>query len=195
MIGAGAGWICTHQCSIAMIDDLARDLHALTKADFLIGRIWLDAMTRRFGFFALAGLTALFGLGMLNVAAFYVLRQIANPGLAAAIVAAADFILAAIVTLVARTSVPGSQLDLAFDVRKMAINAVQADALDLKHNVEALSQEFRDAKDQIAGFVQDPLGAVVQRYLVPALVSIGTAIAGALGSKKPEAGEKPEAGA
>ncbi len=56
-----------------MIDSLARDLQVLVKADSLIGKIWLNVMARRFGLFALAGLVAVFGLGMANLAGFFVL--------------------------------------------------------------------------------------------------------------------------
>jgi hypothetical protein len=51
---------------------------------------------------------------------------------AAAIVAIADFVLVVIVVLVARNSEPGPEIELALDVRKMAIDAIQADARDLK---------------------------------------------------------------
>lgn len=56
-----------------MIDNLVRDLQVLWKADALIGKIWLNVMARRFGLFAFAGLIAVFGLGMANVAGFYAL--------------------------------------------------------------------------------------------------------------------------
>ncbi len=64
-----------------MIDNLIRDLQVLRKADFLIGRIWLNVMLRRFGLFAFAGLIAMFGLGMANVAGFYALHASVSPSL------------------------------------------------------------------------------------------------------------------
>ena len=62
-----------------MIDNIVRDLQVLGKADSLIGKIWLNVMARRFGLFALAGLVAVFGLGMANVAGFYALQQSWGP--------------------------------------------------------------------------------------------------------------------
>ena len=57
-----------------MIDHLLRDFQVRRKADFLIEKIWLNLPVRRFGLFAFAGLIAVFGLGMANVAGFYALQ-------------------------------------------------------------------------------------------------------------------------
>jgi len=154
-----------------MIDDFARDLHRLQKADSLIGKLWLNVVTRQVGLFAFAALIAVFGLGLINVAGFFALRAPVGPVWAAVIVAIADFVLAAIVTQVAMNSGPGPEFELAFDVRKMAIDAVQADARDLEVAIDSLGQEIRDAKDSVVGFVNNPLDAVAQN-LIPGAVSI-----------------------
>jgi hypothetical protein len=155
-----------------MIDDFVRDLHHLQKADSLIGKIWLKVLAYQFGLFVFAGLIAVFGLGMTNVAGFYALQTSLGPVWAAVVIAIADFVLAAIVILVARNSAPGPEIGLAFDARKRAIEAVQADARDLKGTIDAFGQEIRDAKDTIAGFVRNPLDAAVQNLLIPAATSI-----------------------
>ena len=115
-----------------MIDDLVSDLHLLQKADSLIGKIWLKVIARRFSLFMFAGLIAVFGLGMADIAGLYALQGSAGPVWAAVIVAMADFAIAAIVLLIARNSEPGPEIDLALDVRKMAIEAIKADAADLR---------------------------------------------------------------
>ena len=155
-----------------MIDDLVRDFHILRRADSLIAQIWLNVMARRFGLFVVAGLVAMLGLGMTNAAGFYGLQASEGPAWAAAIVAIADFVLAAIVMLVSKNSEPGSEMELALDVRKMAMESIQADARDLSVTIDALGQEIRDAKDSIAGFVHNPLDAAAQKLLVPAAISI-----------------------
>ena len=155
-----------------MIDNLIRDLQVLRKADFLIGRIWLNVIARRFGLFAFAGLIAVFGLGMANVAGFYALQAVAGAVWAAVIVAAVDFVIAAIVMLVASNSRPGPEIELAFDVRKMAVESIQTDARDLKLTIDALGQEIRDVKANIVGFAHNPLDVAAQKLLVPAALSI-----------------------
>ena len=155
-----------------MIDDFIRDLHLLQKADSLIGKIWLNVMARRLCLFVFAGLIAVFGLGMTNVAGFYALQASLGPVSAAAIIAIADFVLAVIVVLVGRNSRPGPEIELAFDVRKMAIESIQADARDLKLTIAALGQDLREAKDTIAGFVHNPLDVAAQKLLIPTVISI-----------------------
>ena len=82
-------------------------------------------LLRRSGLVAFAGLIAVFGLGMANVAGFYALQGPLGSVRAAVTVAVADFAIAAIVLLVASNSRPGPEIDLllAFDVRKMAVDS------------------------------------------------------------------------
>jgi hypothetical protein len=155
-----------------MIDDFFRDLRHLQKADALIGKIWLNVLARQLGLFLFAGLIAVFGLGMTNVAGLYALQASLGPVWAAVVVAIADFAFAAIVILAARHYKPGTEIVLADDARKITIDAVQADARDLKATLDAFGQDIRDTKDLIAGFVQNPLDAAVQNLLIPAATSI-----------------------
>lgn len=155
-----------------MIDNLVRDLQVLWKADALIGKTWLNILARRFGWFAFAGLIAVFGLGMADVAGFYGLQPSLGPVWAAALVAAADFVLAAFAILLGRNAKPGPEIELALDVRRMAIQSLGTDTRDLKAAVDALGQDIRQTKDTIAGFVQNPLNVAADKLLVPAALSI-----------------------
>jgi len=155
-----------------MIDNLVRDIQVLAKADSLIGRIWVGVLARRIGLLAFAGLITVFGLGMGNVAGFYGLTANVGPVWAATIVAVVDVAIAAAVLLVALKSGPGREIELALDVRKMATDALQADARDIRLTVEALGQELRDIKMSVASFAQHPFDAAAQKLLVPAALSI-----------------------
>jgi len=155
-----------------MFDNIVRDLQILHKTDVLIGRVWLGVMARRFSLFAFAGLIAVFGLGMANVAGFYALQTSVGSVWAAAIVAIVDFVIAAVVLLVASNARPGAEMDLAFEVRKMAIQSLQADTQDIKLAIESIGQEIRDAKASIIGLVHNPLDAAAQKLLIPAVLSI-----------------------
>ena len=91
---------------------------------------------------------------------------------AATVVAIVDFILAAIVLAFASRVQPGSEIELAHEVRKMAVASLQSDSRDIKLAVDSLRQDIRQIKDAIAGFVHDPLSAAAERLLVPAAVSL-----------------------
>lgn len=144
-----------------MIDKLVRDLQILWKADTLIGRIWLEVLARRFALFILAALICVFGLGMANLAGFYALQPAWGPVWAAALVALADLVLALVVALVGRSAKPGPEIELAFEVRKMALGSLQDNVKDLKH-----------ATESVAGFFQHPLDAATDKLLVPLALSI-----------------------
>jgi hypothetical protein len=76
------------------------------------------------------------------------------------------------VLVVATKSHPGPEIDLAFEVRQMAVESIQADARDLKLTVDALGDEMRNVKATITGLVQNALDVAAQKLLIPAALSI-----------------------
>ena len=155
-----------------MIDHLLRDLQVLRKADFLIGKIWLNLLARRLGLFAFAGLIGLFGLGMANVAGYNALQSPIGIVWAAAVVAIADFAIAAIMLLLASRSHPGPEIDIALELRKTALKSVHEDARDLRLTIDAMGQEIRSVKQSVTALVHNPLDVATEKLLVPAALSI-----------------------
>jgi hypothetical protein len=155
-----------------MIDHLVRDLQVLRKADFLIGKIWVSVFVRRLGLFAFAGLIGVFGLGMANVAGYNALQQSIGPVWAAAAMAVVDFAIAAVVLLVAGRSRPGPEIDVALEVRRMALDSIQEDARDLKLTLSSLGDEVRGVKETVTRLVHNPLDVATEKLLVPAALSV-----------------------
>jgi hypothetical protein len=155
-----------------MMEDLMRDLQVLWKADSLIGRIWLGVLARRFALTVFAALVAVFGLGMANLAGLYGLQPSYGPVWSAVIVAAVDFVLAALVLALASRARPGPELELALEVRKMAVASLQSDAVDVRLAADSLRNDIRQTTDRIAGFVQNPVGSAAEQLLVPAALSL-----------------------
>lgn len=155
-----------------MVDHLLRDLQVLRKADLLIGKIWLGVFARRLGLSALAGLIAVFGLGMANLAAYNALQQSIGLIWSASAVAVADLAIAAVVLLVANNSRPGPEIDLAFEMRRMAVDSMQEDARHIKLSVDAIAGEIRTVKENVAAVVHNPLDVAAEKLLVPAVLSI-----------------------
>jgi len=155
-----------------MLENLVRDFQVLRRADVLIAKIWLSVAARRLALFIFAALIAVFGLAMANVAGFFALQ----PGLgdvgAAASMAAADLVIAVVVVTIALKSRPGPELELAYDLRKMAAESLATDARDMKLGLEAIGREIGEVRAALAGFVQNPLDAAAQKLLVPAAISI-----------------------
>lgn len=155
-----------------MIDHLVGDLEVLRKADVLIGKIWLNVLTRRLGLFALAGLIGVFGLGMANLAGYTALQQWIGAIWSACVMAMVDFAIAAIVLAVAAKSSPGPEVDSALQLRKMALASIQEDARGLKATLTSLGDEMKNTKETMVKFMHDPLDVVTQQVLVPAVLSI-----------------------
>jgi len=155
-----------------MIDHLLRDLQVLRKADLLIGKIWLGVFAQRLGLFAFAGLIAVFGLGMGNLAAYNAMQQPIGSVWSAATVAIADLAIAAVVLLVASRSRPGPEIDMAFEMRRMAVDSMQENARSLKVTVDAITEQVRTAKENVAAVVHNPLDVAAEKLLVPAVLSI-----------------------
>lgn len=141
-----------------MIEGLVRDLQALRKADLLIGKIWLQVLLRRFGLALFAALIAVFALGMLNAAGFLALQDTLSPVQAALVVGAADLVIAGFVLLLAVRAKPGPEIELAQQMRTMALDQLQADAGVLRAGAAQL--------------VHNPLEAAAEKLLVPAVLSL-----------------------
>ncbi len=155
-----------------MFDDFIRHVQVLSKVNSLIARMWLGIMARRLALLAFAGLIAAFGLAMGDVAGFFWLQAPLGSVWAAAIVAFADFVLAAVVALYAGTAKPGSEIELAMEVRSLALRSLREDADNLEAAVKTLAEQVRDAKDTISGLVTNPLDAAAQKLLVPAIIAM-----------------------
>ena len=168
-----------------MIDHLLRDLQALRKADLLIGKIWLGVYARRLGLFVFAALIAVFGLGMANLAGYNALQQSIGLTWAAVALAVADLGVAAVVLLVASKSRPGPEIDMAFEMRRMAVDSLQEDARGLKITVDAITHEMKTMKENVAAVVHNPLDVAAEKLLVPAVLSI---LRGLRSKKEPHGG-------
>ena len=141
-----------------MIESFVRTLQALRKADLLIGKIWLQVLLRRFGLALFAALIAVFALGMLNAAAFLGLQPSVGPVQAALAVGAGDIVIAGFVLLLAVHAKPGPEMELAQQMRTMALDQLQADAAAL-----------RAAAAQL---VHNPLDTAAEKLLLPAVLSL-----------------------
>jgi len=155
-----------------MIDDLVRDFQVLRKTDALIARIWLNLGARRFGMFVFAGLIAVFGLAMTNVAGYYTLQTKTGEVGAAAAMAVLDFLIAGVIMLVASKSRPGPELEVAYEVRKMAVDSMARDAQKIKLALDGLGRELRDVRASVTTLMNNPLDVAAQKLLIPAALSI-----------------------
>jgi hypothetical protein len=100
----------------------------LWRTDRIIADIRLRHMLIGLGMRAFAALIAAFGLLMLELAAYFALVQIWSAILAAAILGVVNFVIAAILFLIAGRSVGGRELDLANEIHDTSVEALQLEA-------------------------------------------------------------------
>jgi hypothetical protein len=115
---------------------ITRHIRVLARLQSGIIEARLRLLVRRSILLLLAGLIALFGLSMLNVAAFFALRSLWGPVWAAAAVAGGDFVIAIAVAGIALTAKSNAELKAALELRQAATEAIEA--------------EFSGLRDQIA---------------------------------------------
>ncbi len=138
-------------------DNVAKHLRVLWRTDRIIADIRLRHLLVGLGLRAFAALIAAFGLLMLELSAYFALVQIWSAILAAAILGAINFALAAILFLIAGRSPAGRELDLANEIHDASI--------------EALQLEARAFQAQLSSVAHHPLNG-----LVPLLVPLITII-------------------
>jgi hypothetical protein len=103
------------------MDKLTRSFRALVRADTLIATIWAGTLGTQVVLGLLAGLIAIFGLGLINFTAYLALSPVTGVTLAALLLAIGDFIIAAMLLLIARSIKPGHDYALALEMRDNAI--------------------------------------------------------------------------
>ena len=113
---------------------------------------------RRLAQSARNALIAAFGLLMLELSAYFALVQIWSAISAAAILGVVNFVIAAVLFVVAGRPPAGRELELATEIHGSA--------------VEALQSEARALQTQFAGMLYHPLNSVLPSVLVPLIMII-----------------------
>jgi hypothetical protein len=92
-------------------------------------------IVRRSVLLAMAGLIALFGLGMLNVAAFLALELRWGAVWAAAAMALGDFVIAIAVAGIALASKSSSELKAAVALRQAAMDGIESEFVAMRNHI------------------------------------------------------------
>lgn len=115
--------------------------------------------------YAFAGLIAVFGLGMLNVAAYFLLAAHWGPIWAALAAALGDFVIAALVVGVALAIRPGPEITAAAELRDISLEGLEAELGPLQERFAWLTSAKRDPLETILPAILIPLISAVMRGL------------------------------
>jgi hypothetical protein len=139
-------------------DNVVKNLRALWRTDRIIAEIRMKHMPVGLGLRAFAALIATFGLLMLELAAYFALVQIWNAISAAAIPGLFNFVIAAVLLVIAARPPAGRELELANEIHGSAVDALQI--------------EVRTAQSQFSSMAQHPLNSALPILLVPLITII-----------------------
>jgi hypothetical protein len=146
------------------MDRFVNNLRVLWRTERAIAEIKMRHVIARSGLNLAAGMLALIGLLMFEVAAFYALREFWNTIAAALILGAANFAIAGILLLVADRRKPGRELELANEIHDHTMQALQADARLLQADIASLGQALRHPLDGAASLIV-PLATMLMGFL------------------------------
>jgi hypothetical protein len=142
-----------------------RHLRVLWRAERIIAETRLRVLLRRSLLYAFAGLIAVFGLAMLNVAAYFFLRAYWDPVWAALAAALGDLVIALVVVLIALAIRPGPELPAAIELRDISMQGLEAELGPLQDRFTWLSRAARDPFDTVLPAILIPLITSIMRGL------------------------------
>jgi hypothetical protein len=148
-----------------VLQRIFRHMRDLWRVEGTIAQARLGLTMRRSVLYALAGLIAVFGLGMLNVAVFFAFQSSWGPVWAAIAAALGDFVVAAVVAAIALTTKPGAHLDSALELRQSALDGIDAEIATLQHPFSWLSGTARNSVDAALPAILIPLVTAILRGL------------------------------
>jgi hypothetical protein len=171
------------------MENLIRDVRILFKADRLIADVWFGVLLRRSGLRAAGAVIAAFALAMANLAGLLGLSHLVGMAWSASIIAVMDGALAAAAFLLASQSKPGSELELAQDVRRMALDALTVDSQELQTTIAAVRDDIRSAKLAVTGLVHRPIDLATEALLIPLVRSLVKSLTSASKTQESAANE------
>jgi hypothetical protein len=139
-------------------ENIVKNLRVLWRTDRIIADIRMRHMLVGLGLRAFAALIAAFGLLMLELAAYFALVQIWSAITAAAVLGALNFVLAAILFMIAARPPSGRELELANEIHGSSVDALQLDA--------------RALQAELSGMIHHPLNGILPLLIVPLITII-----------------------
>lgn len=164
-----------------------RHLKLLWTSERMLGELKLRVFTHKIILGALAALAGLFGLGMLNLAAFFALEVSQGKALAALYVALANLVLAVVLVLIAQRLAPGPEAKVVEEVREMALADLEAEARVVQNELRLVRDEIMGFRSTISTLVKNPLEALAPKILFPLIAALTQLIRNWDGPSKPSA--------
>jgi hypothetical protein len=149
------------------MDRLIRNGRILWRAQSIVADIRLRQLITRIGLRTAAVAVGLFGFMMGNLAVFFGVEQALGPVWAAGLIAAANVTLSVALFLAAARAIEGRELELALDVRNLALQEIESEAQALQAQIAELRNDVRGMKQSLGTFIRHPIDTALPQLLVP----------------------------
>jgi hypothetical protein len=150
-----------------MIQNIIRHFHDLLHAEKLIADLRLRQFAARTFVKAFAGLVAVFGLVMLNLACFFAIENRIGNVWAAGSVGAIDFVVAGLLMLGARTWPQPRELKLATEIQDSAMEGLAGEARQIQEQLAAVRSEITAIRTSLSNVAKHPLDEALRHLIVP----------------------------
>lgn len=144
---------------------IVRNASIILRTEGLITQRRLAVARKQLMLMAFAGLIAVLGLVMLNIAAYQALQTGLGAPMAALIVALVNFVLAGGLMLWASKANADTEISAVTEVRDMAVADLESELDEMKDEATAIIEDLR-------GMRRDPLGAMTSSLFLPLLSAI-----------------------
>ncbi|CCD84442.1 conserved hypothetical protein [Bradyrhizobium sp. ORS 285] len=159
-------------------ENVAKHLRLLWRTDRVIADIRLRHLLVGLGLRAFAALIAVFGLLMLELAAYLALVQVTSAVLAAAALGGCNFVIAAVLLILASRAPSGREIELANEIHSSSMDALQLEA--------------RSLQADISNIVNHPLNKLIPLLVVPLATMVIRALRAHAGSENETANPPPD---
>ena len=136
-------------------ENVVKHLRVLWRTDRIIADIRMRHMLVGLGLRAFAALIAAFGLLMLELSAYFALVQIWSAISAAAILGVVNFVIAAILFVIAARPPAGRELELATEIHGASVDALQIEARALQSQVSGVIHHPLNGSSALADHAAD----------------------------------------
>lgn len=147
------------------IDTIMQSLKMLAHADSLIADITFRRRLNQIALNTAALIVALFGLIMVGIAGYQWLRDLLGPAFAALAIAAASFLLAVCILLLAASRKPGKEIAMAREMHEAALASLVSEARGASGDLLPLGALLRGRLDGTLLSLVGPLAALLLRLL------------------------------
>jgi len=148
-----------------MVENVLRNLRVLWRADTIIAQAQLQHRLLRLGIQAFAALIFLFGLFCFELGAYFWLAQRYDAIVAAVILGATNLVISACVLIAVRFIQPGNEVQLASELHRSAVEALQADAIAVQSEIQSFKTAMVRPLDSAPATIVVPAASLLIKAL------------------------------